>query len=82
MILPTLHLNGTSSESLADGYAEAMKHLRAAMRALDACSPNARDYYPQGPAAYGQAAREHEARAKSVRAVATELQALLEHCNP
>ena len=47
LTLPTLYLNGTSRDSLLDGYLAALDALRLAMEALQAAAPNARDYYVQ-----------------------------------
>ena len=62
MIFPTVHLNGTSKESLLAGYMHALEALHAAQDALGAAAPNPRDYYSQGGLAGYQAAREHAAR--------------------
>jgi hypothetical protein len=62
MIKPTIHLNGTSRERLAEGYADAASKLREAISALAAAGPNRRDYYPQGLDIYTVAAADHEDR--------------------
>lgn len=76
MILPTIHLNGTSREALLAELERASSALRHALDALVQASPNARDYYPQGPAAFTQAISEHEARCAKVRAVKDEIEAI------
>lgn len=78
MIVPTIHLNGTSADVLTDGLDEAVNTLRAAIEAVEACNPNARDYYPQGPHAITQAAAEHRSRVERLSAVRKELIALRE----
>jgi len=45
---------------------------------LGEAAPNARDYYPQGPDAYAQAAREHGSRIERLRAVLEEIAQLHE----
>lgn len=79
MIKPTIHLNGTSRERLAEGYAEAAGKLRAAIAALREAHPNGRDYYPQGPDAITVAQCDHEDRIARVHPVLAEIQELAEH---
>lgn len=56
MLAPTIHLNGTSRESLTEEYQAASDALLAAIAALSAITINGRDYYPQGAAAFQLAA--------------------------
>lgn len=81
MIKPTMHLNGTSASALAEQYQRASDALYDAIRALEECAPNARDYYPQGPQTFAQVQKEHAERVQRVRSVRQEVYALLEHCN-
>jgi len=76
---PTVHLNGTSPTSLSEGYEAAVEAIRAAERTLADASPNARDYYPQGPGAFDVADDEHRARRLALAAVREDLEALWEH---
>jgi hypothetical protein len=76
MILPTIHLNGTSRESLLEGYQEAIDALVEAGRKVAAAGPNGRDYYVQGNKAFPQAMDEHEARLTKIRKVILELEAI------
>jgi len=46
LILPIVHLNGTSRAELIGQRREVLNHLRRAITALYAMSPNGRDYYP------------------------------------
>lgn len=55
---PTIHLNGTGAETLARETENAREALAAAREALAALTCHGRDFYPQGPDAYPQAARE------------------------
>lgn len=71
--VPTVHLNGTSAESLLEAYDKAGRALALAQAALEECSPHARDYYPQGTAvdlegndAFDNAHNEHLARCNSL----------------
>lgn len=77
MMVPTIHLNGTSRESLVADYEAALDAVRAALDALCATAPNGRDYYPQGASAYGVAEQDHYVRLGHLRVVADELEALI-----
>jgi hypothetical protein len=79
MIKPTVHLNGSSAEQLFEQICQALGALRVAQAALEQMGPNARDYYPQGPAAYTTARAEHQARHEHLRCVQEELEAIAEH---
>ncbi len=76
---PTIHLNGTSRDSLFDSYCNAASALRNALAALEDAAPNARDYYPQGEGAFISAALDHTARVDSLRRVLAEIDALVDH---
>lgn len=76
MQLPTIHSNGTSAESLTEGLCEAYSALNDAYDKLKQTAPNGRDYYPQGPDAYGRAREEHMGRLDRVYSVMKELEAL------
>ena len=78
MIKPTIHLNGTSKESLLDQVTDAREALNAAIGALNNAAPNARDYYPQGDSAFIQATLEHRNRVTKLVAVCNELSDLAE----
>ena len=79
MTTPTIHINGTSPERLAEQYSEARVAVLRAIEALHAASPHGRDYYVV-PGAYQRAAAEHAARVTALEAVARELSALEGHC--
>ena len=72
--LPTIHLNGTGAKSLVDEYHAAYQAIDKAIEALVATTCNARDFYPQGDAAWQQARDE---RAEMFRKLA-EVQAYAE----
>ena len=78
MLVPTIHLNGTSGEDLLDQYAGAVEAVREALDAVCDAGPNARDYYVQGPDAALAAQREHEARVASIKRVRDDLAAIVE----
>ncbi len=78
MQYPTIHLNGTSEESLLDGYSSANNALLAAIAALEACSPNGRDYYVDG-CDINAACSEHKNRIADLTAVRRDINKLAEH---
>lgn len=78
MIVPTIHMNGTSKESLLRGWDKAYVAINDAMNALAEAGPNGRDFYPQGPEALAIAIKEHSARMTKLDEVRSELQEL---CN-
>lgn len=73
LICPTVHLNGTSRESLMDQYRAAYRAVQDALKALANASPHGRDYYVQEDGAYNRAAREHNERCEKLRIVSDEL---------
>ena len=76
MQLPTLHLNGTSGESLINALCEASSKLDDAYNALKQTAPNGRDYYPQGPEALTKATEEHRSRLRRLDAIKDEIDQL------
>jgi hypothetical protein len=54
-IIPIIHLNGTSKESLLDGYFEVYKALKFSVDKLYDAAPNGRDYYIYGEGAFEKA---------------------------
>lgn len=78
--VPTIHLNGTSKESLVRDLCAAHHALTEAGRKLAATCPNGRDYYVQDnpEAAIHKAMREHEARMAKLREVAHEIEQIAE----
>lgn len=78
MMVPTIHLNGTSKERLLDALEEAYAAIHTAIEKLGETAPNGRDYYPQGPDALFKAQEEHFARMQKLEDVRRELQELAE----
>jgi len=76
---PTIHLNGTSGETLTEGYLDAMDAISNAMRKLGAIAPHARDYYVQGDDAFHKVWTENAARVTMLQHVRTEIGELLAH---
>jgi hypothetical protein len=48
VIIPTIHLNGSSKKDLLDELRAAISSIDAAIDATRRTCPNGRDYYPQG----------------------------------
>ena len=78
MLIPTVHLNGSSGEVLLDQYSAAAESVRQAIDKLCEAGPNARDYYVQGPDAALAAQREHESRLAALKRVRDDLAAIAE----
>lgn len=79
LTMPTIHMNGTSGLALTTDYVAAMDALRVACEALQKTAPHGRDYYPQGGAAFLQAALEHRNRVASIVSVMSQLEQLALH---
>ena len=79
MMVPTLHLNGTSKTSLIDDLCEASHALNVAYDAMKRCGPNGRDYYPQGPDAWGKARDEWTEIQKQLHAIREKVVAVMIH---
>ena len=77
--LPTIHLNGTGAQALFDEYRAAMKAVRVAAEALTSATCNARDFYPQGDAAWAQARDERADAFRKLQEVSEYLEAWAEH---
>ncbi len=78
MLVPTVHLNGSSGEVLLDQNKAALEAVRKAIDAICDAGPNARDYYVQGPDASLAVQREHEARVAALKRVRDDLAAIVE----
>lgn len=76
MMMPTIHLNGSSAAALADDLVQAHGALNEALHALELTAPNARDYYVQDVAAFGVALAEFTARVEKLRSVRDDLMAI------
>jgi hypothetical protein len=77
--LPTVHRNGTSRDSLLDGYIAALDALRLATEALQASAPNARDYYVQAGDTFCLAQNQHFVRLARLRDTIDELTEIAQH---
>jgi len=68
LVLPIVHLNGTSRDELVYLRIEACHQLRQALAALAEMVPNGRDYYLE-PGRMEKALKQHERRVEAVRKV-------------
>ena len=78
MTYPTIHTNGSSKDDLIAALEKANLALHDACNALGEAAPNARDYYPQGPDAYGKARDAHQADLTALHNVMHHIQYLWE----
>jgi len=78
MLIPTIHLNGSSGERLLEQYTAASAAVRAAISTLQEVDVNARDYYVQGENAPQAAQREHDARLMALRRIDLDLAMIVE----
>lgn len=73
VLVPTVHLNGTSKQELLNQAEDARDAVEVAISLLQAAAPNARDYYPQSGRAFEQARRQHQDRLSRLQTVSAEL---------
>jgi hypothetical protein len=78
-VVPTVHLNGTSTQALLADLTAALEALRAARQRVRMAAPNARDYYPQGAAATALAMEQHDRHLAGLKAVSDEIEEMLDH---
>ena len=76
-IIPIIHLNGTSKESLLDGYVEVYKALKFSVDKLYDAAPNGRDYYIYGEGAFEKARKQHEDRVNKLKLVMNEIEYII-----
>lgn len=74
LIIPTIHLNGTSGRDLLDQHTDAMSAIADAIEKLP--HPNGRDYYPQGPRAIDEAIAQTRDWAQRLDGIRKEIEAV------
>jgi hypothetical protein len=79
LAMPSVHLNGTSKESLLLGYRAAITYLNLAIEAVQNTAPHDRDYYVQKDNPIAAAIIEHAARLDKLHRVMQEIEALAIH---
>ena len=75
---PTIHLNGTSKESLLEGYDNAWTAVHEAYEVLKKTAPNGRDYYVQEDGSLDIAVEEHRHRLQVLHDVMNELGTIMQ----
>lgn len=78
MILPTIHLNGSSPHRLAEGYTIAALALDGAIARLRETAPNGRDYLANWE--LSEACTEHADRVALLLRARADLTELVRHC--
>ncbi len=80
IITPLVHLNGSSAQTLLEGYRVAWDAVQAAVLATAATAPHGRDYYAQSTQDQSmpmkQAEEEHKKRMKALTSVLEQLDLL------
>jgi len=79
MMLPVIHSNGSSPESLLDGYDAAYDAVCRARMALGGVEVNGRDYYPHGDYAATAASQEHRARLEALANIEHDFELIISH---
>lgn len=73
MVIPTVHLNGTSGEALFNEYRAAINAVGKAKEALMAITTHGRDYYPQGDKAFYAAMEQRTAWRNALNKIEADL---------
>lgn len=81
MMIPSIHLNGTSKEELLNQVKENALAISSTIETLQHNRPHGRDYYPQNRTAdiydaYRKASEEYEARITSLKTMYQDFVAL------
>ncbi|MBO0784324.1 MAG: hypothetical protein J2P37_36440 [Ktedonobacteraceae bacterium] len=74
LMIPVVHLNGTSRDELLKQITDAIEAVNTAMGALQKAAPHGRDYYVQSSTAIMTAMNQHYDRLEKLRDVRDELQ--------
>lgn len=77
--LPTIHLNGTSANSLYESYDGARREIRRAICAFNLIEFNRRDYYPV-PGSWEKALEERQKHYQMLEEIDVYLLTVMEHC--
>jgi len=77
IVKPTIHLNGTSRESLVTGYRNAYDAIDAAIDMVAKTAPHGRDYYVQSDNAVIVAIAQHQSRLQTLEGLRKELETII-----
>ena len=78
--LPTIHLNGTSPETLLEDNINCARACNQALDIILKAEFNARDYYPV-PGSWERALAERTTHLRAIKAAADHFFAIAEHCS-
>lgn len=78
LIIPTVHLNGTSQNDLLQQLIDATSTLRTAREAMQKAAPNGRDYYVQNDNALRTAIQQHTDRLTKIDEVIADYETIME----
>lgn len=73
LVIPRVHMNGTSRQELLAQISKALGALAEADRALAEMTPNDRDYYVIDAGAGRQAREQHVKRRQALAGISTEI---------
>ncbi len=76
LLIPTVHMNGTSRDELEKQLRDASDAIRKAMAVLHKACPNDRDYYVRSQDAGLAARAQHRSRMQRLESVRQELEAI------
>lgn len=77
LMVPTVHMNGTSARELFNQAYKAWTALQMAINTHQEMAPHGRDYYPQGEAAIADATRQYRERAIKMQEVLREIEQII-----
>lgn len=80
LVIPFVHLNGTSKSELLALREQVYAALDEAAAALRQMAPNGRDYYLE-PGRFEEAVAQHDSRIKAIRDIMAELEKECEAIN-
>ena len=73
VVLPVVHMNGTTADELIDNLRAVCDGLRATEEALAKAAPNQRDYYPAGLGLWNAALLQHSRRREAIETMLREI---------
>lgn len=78
VMIPSVHMNGTSRKELIQIHMAAMLAITDAITKAQRSVPNGRDFYPQSSDAINLAMAEHWERINKLKAVGEDFEKILE----
>jgi hypothetical protein len=74
LVLPSVHLNGTSKGELEAQYRSMHEGISVAIKELSEAAPHPRDYYVQGDGAFDAARAKHRERVNRLNELLQEIE--------